>query len=62
MPVRVSTRGGRKRIVEAKTGKIAVGRSGHPIDGGGHGSMADAKAQAAAINTHIVKAAKKKGK
>ena len=53
MPVRVSKRGGKFRVVEALTGRIAGGSS--PKDGGGHASQAKAKRQARAINEGLRK-------
>lgn len=55
MPVKVAKRGGRFRVVEAASGKLATaktksGASGKPRDGGGKSSRAAAQKIANAIN------------
>lgn len=49
MPVKVSKRRGRFRIVEG-SGRIAKTKRGNAVDGGGHSSKAKAVRQANAIN------------
>ncbi len=51
MPVKIAKRGGKFRVIEAATGRIAKNRAGTAIDGGGHGSKARALAQVGAVNT-----------
>lgn len=53
MPVKAVKRGGRWRVVEAATGRLATNAKGTPVDGGGHASASKAKAQAAAINASL---------
>jgi hypothetical protein len=53
MPVKVVKRGGRYRVVEASSGKLAKGSKGKPRDGGGHSSADKAKRQVRAINMHL---------
>lgn len=49
MPVKVENRGGKHRIVESNTGRLAM-RKGSPVDGGGHASRDRAMKQMRAIN------------
>ena len=51
MPVKCVKQGDKYRVVESNTGKVAKGRSGRAVDGGGHNSMEACRKQAAAINT-----------
>lgn len=51
MPVKTSKRGGKYRVVEATTGRIAKNKGGTAADGGGHSSPGKARAQVGAINT-----------
>lgn len=51
MPVCVRKRGGKFRVVECATGRIAKGSKGNARDGGGHNSKAAASRQVAAINS-----------
>jgi hypothetical protein len=50
MPVKVVKRGGKCRIVNAKTGKVDKTKNGKPRDGGGHTNCSKAYAQASFIN------------
>jgi hypothetical protein len=50
MPAKVAKRGGKFRVVEARTGRIVKNKAGTAADGGGHRSRARAQAQARAIN------------
>lgn len=50
MPVSVTYRNKKYRVVESSTGKIAKNKSGTAVDGGGHTSKAKATKQAQAIN------------
>ena len=51
MPVTVSKRGDKHRIIEKDSGRIAKTSKGNPRDGGGHASKAKAQRQARAINS-----------
>jgi hypothetical protein len=51
MPVTIRKRGDKFRIVEQQTGNIAKNKGGTAIDGGGHGSKAQAVKQVGAVNT-----------
>ena len=51
MPVKTTKRGGKYRVVEAATGRIAKNKGGTAADGGGHSSPGKARAQVGAINT-----------
>lgn len=53
MPVTVRRRGGRYRVVEAATGRVARNRAGTAVDGGGFRSRGRAMAQARAINASL---------
>lgn len=57
MPVRVKKVGNKFRVVDPD-GKLAHNKSGKPLDGGGHSSMAKATAQSQAVNISL----KKRGK
>lgn len=50
MPVKTVKRGGKFRVVEASSGRIAKTSSGKPRDGGGHSSKKKAAGQARAMN------------
>ena len=50
MPVKVTKRGEKFRVVEASTGDVAKNSAGTAVDGGGHKSEGAASAQARAIN------------
>ncbi|KKM94067.1 hypothetical protein LCGC14_1202090 [marine sediment metagenome] len=52
MPVETKKIGGKWRVVEANTGKLAK-RNGRAVDGGGHGSEGKAVAQVQAINISL---------
>lgn len=54
MPVMAKKVGGKYRVVEAATGKIAKNKAGTPVDGGGS-SAEGARKQAAAININMHK-------
>lgn len=58
MPLSVKKQGTKFRVIEKNTGKLALNKGGKPLDGGGHASMAGAKAQAAAVN---ISQARKRG-
>lgn len=49
MPVTVDRRGQNWRVID-DDGQIAENESGTPLDGGGHGTKEEAKAQARAVN------------
>jgi len=51
MPVKVSLRNGKYRVVEAKSGRIPRTARGVARDGGGHRSLVKAQKQARAINS-----------
>lgn len=55
MPVKVAMRGGRARVIEAGSGRIATTSKGRARDGGGHRGKAKAKRQARAINRSIAR-------
>jgi len=55
MPVKVSKRRGKFRIVEADTGRIVKTSKGRARDGGGHKDRERAQRQATAINTSLAK-------
>lgn len=50
MPVKAVKRGGKYRVIEADTGRIAKHKSGTPVDGGGHKTREKAERQSKAIN------------
>jgi len=50
MPVKTVYRGGKWRVIEAATGRIAKTPKGTPRDGGGHENRVRAEAQAGHIN------------
>lgn len=50
MPVKSVKRGGKFRVVEVGSGKIAKNKGGTAADGGGHGSKSRSVAQVQAIN------------
>ena len=52
MPVATKKIGGKWRVVEANTEKLAK-RNGRAVDGGGHGSEGKAVAQVQAINISL---------
>jgi hypothetical protein len=52
MPVKVSKRNGKFRLVESN-GRIAKNKSGTALDGGGHPSEAAAKRQQRAVNANV---------
>lgn len=54
MPVKVSKRGHKFRVVE-RSGRIAKTSRGHARDGGGHASRTKAVKQVRAINMHLKK-------
>ena len=58
MPVRVSKRNGKFRVVETETGRIAKNKAGTAIDGGGHKIESAAQKQSSAVN---ISQARKKG-
>ena len=51
MPVKTAKRGGKYRVVEQATGKIAKNKDGTAADGGGHSSQQAAVRQVGAMNT-----------
>lgn len=53
MPVAVRKRGGKFRIVESGSGKVAKNAAGGSADGGGHSTQAAADRQARAINRSL---------
>uniref|UniRef100_A0A6M3IKY0 Uncharacterized protein n=1 Tax=viral metagenome TaxID=1070528 RepID=A0A6M3IKY0_9ZZZZ len=55
MPVAVKKIGGKYRIVEKATGRIAKTDKGNPVDGGGHLNRIKAGTQAGRINSGIKK-------
>lgn len=57
MPVGVKKIGGRFRIVEGDSNKLAT-RNGRPIDGGGHTVKENALAQMRAVNANLHKKGK----
>lgn len=50
MPVKVMRKGGKFRVVESESEKVARNAAGTPVDGTGHSSRAAAQRQATAIN------------
>ena len=50
MPVKVTKRKDKFRVVESNTGKIAKNKSGTAVDGGGHNTRSGAQRQASAVN------------
>lgn len=58
MPVKVAQKGGKYRVVESATGKLAKTSGGKARDGGGHSSKAKATAQVRAINYSLHKKGK----
>lgn len=52
MPVKVTQKAGKYRVIEAATGRIAKSNNGKPVDGGGHMTKARAESQARAINAN----------
>jgi len=55
MPVTVKKLGGKWRVVEEASGRIATTHKGNPVDGGGHAAIGRANRQATAINTNLAK-------
>ena len=55
MPVKVSKRGNKFRVIEVSSGAIAKTPGGKARDGGGHSTRSKAAAQARAINQGIRK-------
>lgn len=55
MPLSAKKIDGKYRVVEKASGKVATNDSGTAIDGGGHGSMKEARAQATAVNLNQLK-------
>lgn len=53
MPVTVSKRGSKYRVVEKDGGAVAKNKAGTPVDGGGHESEQAAKRQASAMNARM---------
>jgi len=58
MPVKVTKRGKKFRVVESDTGRIAKNAAGTPLDGGGKASKAAVQRQATAVN---ISQARKRG-
>jgi len=58
MPLKVSKRGDKFRVVEADTGHIAKNQAGTALDGGGKKSKSAAQKQASAVN---ISQARKRG-
>ena len=58
MPVVVRKRGGKFRVVESGSGKVAKTAGGGSADGGGHTTEARAERQARAINASLSRAGK----
>ena len=50
MPVKPEKRGGKYRVVEAGSGRVAKNSSGTAVDGGGHKTRDKALKQCRAIN------------
>ena len=50
MPVCISKRGEKWRVIECDSGRIAKNASGTAVDGGGHDTESSARRQARAIN------------
>jgi len=59
MPVTSKLIGGKHRLVEASTGKIAMTSKGNPRDGGGSMLKSKVERQASVINAAIAKKGKK---
>ncbi len=53
MPVTVSKRGDKYRVVEKDGGSLATNKGGTPVDGEGHESEEAARRQANAINARV---------
>lgn len=53
MPVKMKFIGGKYRVVEVSTGRLAKNKGGIALDGGGHRTSGAAKAQAAAVNSSL---------
>ena len=49
VPYKIKLRGGKYRLTDRKTGRIAMRRDSQPVDGGGHDSRDKAYRQASAI-------------
>jgi len=58
MPTKVVKRGGKFRVVESDTGRIAKNKGGTAMDGGGSKTRAPVLKQNAAVN---IKQARKRG-
>ena len=58
MPVKVTKRGKKFRVVESDTGRIAKNVAGNALDGGGKASKAAVQRQASAVN---ISQARKRG-
>lgn len=59
MPVKTIKQGGKYRIVESGTGKIAKNKGNSAIDSGGHNSKDKAVKQVQAVNISLRKRKKK---
>lgn len=55
MPVKVTKRGDKFRIIESETGKIAKNKGGTAIDGGGKKSRSAVQKQASAVNISMAR-------
>jgi hypothetical protein len=55
MPVTVSKRGKKYRVVEESTGRIVKNEAGTAVDGGGKSQKGPAASQARAINANLSK-------
>lgn len=53
MPVKIKPMGGKWRVVEANSGKIAKNKAGTALDGGGHSSKDAALKQVGAVNSSL---------
>ena len=53
MPVKIKPMGGKWRVVEQATGKIAKNKGGTSLDGGGHSDKKAALAQVGAVNSSL---------
>lgn len=60
MPVKTVKRGGKYRVVEAATGKIAKNAAGTALDGGGKASKTAVEKQASAVNISMARKAGKR--
>lgn len=58
MPVKITKRKNKYRIIETETGKIAKNKAGTALDGGGHKTSGQAQKQASAVN---ISQARKRG-